>query len=632
MSDLDGKGRTSDPLGNGMTRHQESPLRMVVIIAFAIFIAELLSMLTILVLPPFPDKWIEIIFDALFLVALISPVLYYLVLKPLILHLNERKRFEACLLKAADDLERIVAERTMELTDANSRLLSEVAREKALQEEHKIILRTTMDGFCIVDREGRFTDMNDAYCRIIGYAREELLNMGVWNIEAAEDRSSVQAHMKKIVEAGSDRFETKHRRKDGTIVDVEISVNYMNVDNGCFFNFIRDITERKRMDAELIATKDELESKVAERTLALSDANTELIFRATKLECLNYEITMIREAGDALRTCISAEEAYTVIAQYGGKCFPDDSGAMFIMNPSRNILDAMSVWGPDSPEERVFAPEDCWAIRRGKRYSVNGPSAGVRCAHVKKDGPYLCVPMMAQGDMIGVLHLSLADSNGAHIPDETMQDRERLLTGLSEHAELELANIRLRQTLRNLSIRDPLTSLFNRRYMEESFEREIHRAKRKNVPIGVLMLDLDHFKDYNDTFGHEAGDMLLRELGGILQQNIRASDIACRYGGEEFTVILPDGAIEAACRMGEQIRLAVRRLQLLYGGKLLGAVTVSVGAAIYPDNGLNARDVINAADEALYKAKAQGRDRLVMAENAQAMARQDSGEQSDQGA
>ncbi len=610
-------------------RSHESPLRMVIIVAFAIFIAEVLSMLTILMLPPFPDKWMEIVSNAFFLVALISPVLYYLVLQPLLLHLGERKRLETLLVKSADDLERIITERTAELNDANSRLLSEAVREKALQEEYKTILGTAMDGFIIVDREGRFIDMNDAYCRIIGYAREELLRMDVWNIEAVEDRSDVQAHMKRVVETGSDRFETKHKRKDGVEIDVEVSVNHMNVDKGCFFCFIRDITERKRMDAELIATKAELEGKVAERKLELNDANTELIYRAAKLECINYEITMIREAGDALSTCINAEEAYTVIAQHGEKCFPDDSGALFIMNPSRNILDAVSVWGPNPPEERVFVPEDCWAIRRGKKYSVNGPGAGVRCAHVKEAGPYLCVPMIAQGDMIGVLHLSLADSDGACVPDERMQDRERLLTGLSEHAELELANIRLRQTLRNLSIRDPLTSLFNRRYMEESFEREIHRARRKNVPVGVLMLDLDHFKDYNDTFGHEAGDMLLRELGVILQGNIRASDIACRYGGEEFTVILPEAAIDVTCRMGEQMRLSVRRLQLLYGGKPLGAVTVSVGAAVYPDHGLSARDVINAADEALYKAKTQGRDRLIVAENVQAVARQDSGEQSD---
>ncbi|MEK6790710.1 MAG: diguanylate cyclase [Deltaproteobacteria bacterium] len=623
-SNPNGKVRASDLLRPPAIQRQESPLRMVIIVAFAIFIAEVLSMLTILILPPFPDKWMEIVFDALFLVTLISPVLYYLVLQPLLLHLSERKRFEAFLVKSADDLERIIAERTTELKDANSQLLSEAPQQKALQEEYKTILRTAMDGFIIVDRDGRFTDMNDAYCRIIGYAREELLRMGVWNVEAVEDRSGVQARMKKIAETGSDRFETKHKRKDGVEIDVEVSVNYMNVDNGCFFSFIRDITGRKRMDAELIAAKAELEGKVAERKLELSDANTELIYRATKLECLNYEITMIREAGDALSTCISAEEAYTVIAQHGGKCFPDDSGALFIMNPSKNILDAVSVWGPNPPEESVFVPEDCWAIRRGKRYSVNGPGAGVRCAHVKEAGSYLCVPMIAQGDMIGVLHLSLADSDGACVPDERMQDRERLLTGLSEHAELELANIRLRQTLRNLSIRDPLTSLFNRRYMEESFEKEIHRAKRKNVPVGVLMLDLDHFKDYNDTFGHEAGDMLLRELGVILQGNIRASDIACRYGGEEFTVILPEAAIDVTCGRGEQIRQAVRRLQLLYGGRPLGAVTVSVGAAVYPEHGLNARDVINAADEALYKAKAEGRDRLVVAENALAKASKES--------
>lgn len=625
-SNLNGKGRSADALRPDAERSHESPRRMVVIVALAIFIAEVLSMLTILILPPFPDKWMEITFDALFLVALISPVLYYLVLKPLLLHLNEIKRFEVCLVKSADDLERIVDERTAELKDANAQLLTDVAEQKTLQEEYKMILRTAMDGFCIVDRDGRFTDMNDAYCRMTGYAREELLRMGVWNVEAVETRSDVEARIKRIVKAGSDRFETKHKRKDGAAIDVEISINYMNVEGGCFFCFIRDITERKRIAEALISAKTELETKVAERTLELSDANTELVVRAQELERLNREITMIGEAGDALRTCINADEAHTVIAQQCALIFPNDSGALFIMNPSRNILDAVSVWGEHPPQERVFIPEDCWAIRRGGKYSINVLNAGIRCAHVKEDVPYLCVPMIAQGDMIGVLHLLMASSGGTHVPDDMMRDRERFLTGLAEHAELELANIRLRQTLRNLSIRDPLTSLFNRRYMEESFEREIYRAKRKNVPVGALMLDIDRFKDYNDTFGHEAGDMVLRELGAILQRNIRASDIACRYGGEEFTVILPEAAIDVTCRMGEQIRQAVSRLQLLYGGKPLGAVTVSIGAAVYPEHGLSARDVLNAADEALYKAKAEGRDRLIVAENRLDRVRQDAGD------
>jgi diguanylate cyclase (GGDEF)-like protein len=178
---------------------------------------------------------------------------------------------------------------------------------------------------------------------------------------------------------------------------------------------------------------------------------------------------------------------------------------------------------------------------------------------------------------------------------------------------LALANLRLRESLRNQSIRDPLTGLFNRRYMQESLEREIHRANRDQSPIGVVMIDLDHFKNFNDTFGHPAGDALLRALAHLLQSHVRGEDIACRYGGEEFALILPHTSLDVTWQRAELLREKFKHLQPLHDGQVLGSITLSVGVAVYPAHGANGEAVLQAADSALYRAKHSGRDRAVTA-------------------
>jgi len=184
---------------------------------------------------------------------------------------------------------------------------------------------------------------------------------------------------------------------------------------------------------------------------------------------------------------------------------------------------------------------------------------------------------------------------------------------LGEQSALALANLRLRETLRSQSVRDPLTGLFNRRYMEETLEREIRRAERGARPLSVMMLDLDHFKQFNDTFGHSAGDSLLRELGTMLRANLRAGDIACRFGGEEFVLILPEAALNCARSRAEQLRETAKHLHVSHLGESLGPVTISLGVAAFPEHGASGEDLIENADAALYRAKSEGRDRVVVA-------------------
>ncbi len=191
---------------------------------------------------------------------------------------------------------------------------------------------------------------------------------------------------------------------------------------------------------------------------------------------------------------------------------------------------------------------------------------------------------------------------------------KRRSIAVAERVSLALANLRLRELLRNQSIRDPLTGLYNRRYLEESLNRELHRANRTSRNVSVVMLDLDHFKHFNDTFGHQVGDILLKEVAGVIKSRVRAGDLACRYGGEEFALIIAEVDTEGAHKCVESIREAIKHLSLHNRGQTLGTITVSAGIATYPAHGDNSEDLIRAADEALYQAKKAGRDCIIVYE------------------
>ena len=231
-------------------------------------------------------------------------------------------------------------------------------------------------------------------------------------------------------------------------------------------------------------------------------------------------------------------------------------------------------------------------------------------------GGYVCVPLSAQGETLGVLHLGPASqhtSSSAISAEEEMEILSRQGSAVGERISLALANLRLRGVLRSQSIRDPLTGLFNRRYMEESLEREVSRAARNNQAVSLIMIDIDYFKRFNDTFGHQAGDTLLRSLGEFLSQRTRGQDVACRFGGEEFALILAGASGNDAAKRAELLREDLQQLTVTHAGQVLGKVTLSLGVAVFPGNGATAEELVHAADEALYRAKEEGRDRIVSA-------------------
>ncbi|MGB6054324.1 MAG: diguanylate cyclase [Burkholderiaceae bacterium] len=335
--------------------------------------------------------------------------------------------------------------------------------------------------------------------------------------------------------------------------------------------------------------------------------------RMTTLQQRGHEMRQLRDMTDALQACLTSEEVYAVVRQYMQLLLPGRAGALYMLGAGGDHYTQVAQW-QDPATEREFLPNDCWAVRRGKSYRVDiGSGESIRCRHVQAPPPfsYLCVPLMVQGEITGMLHVENDDDFPVAENDPGSQS---LVEAAAEHAGLRLAHIRLANHLHDQAMRDGLTGLFNRRYMEESLVREIRNAQRNQTPIAIIMLDIDHFKRFNDTFGHAAGDALLRRIGGMLQTEMRGGDLACRYGGEEFTVILPDTGLPQAFEVAEKLRQKTKRLHVQLNGAEVGEVTISLGVAAYPEHGAGWEDVLHAADMALLRAK-QTRDRAVLFQN-----------------
>lgn len=333
----------------------------------------------------------------------------------------------------------------------------------------------------------------------------------------------------------------------------------------------------------------------------LRHTNDLLACRSAELEYRNDCVEKLGKMAHRLQTSQNDEEFADVVRRYAPQIIPDAPGALYFINNSRNLLEAAAVWGDPVSAPPHFAPDLCWAVRRGQPHGLSQPDQDVRCAHVGDIERYTCRPLLAQGEMIGLIYLEAAPPDDAGAP----------LSILCENISLALANNRLRASLREQSIRDPLTGLFNRRYMDEALLLEFARAARSWTPLSVVMFDVDHFKRFNDTFGHDAGDALLRAVGRCVADLFRDGDIMCRYGGEEFVVILV-GANEAqAVERAEALRAAVKGVSITHMGQPLSQVSVSVGVASYPDDGVTPDNLLRRADEALYAAKHAGRDQVV---------------------
>jgi diguanylate cyclase (GGDEF)-like protein/PAS domain S-box-containing protein len=364
---------------------------------------------------------------------------------------------------------------------------------------------------------------------------------------------------------------------------------------------------------KLVASLQDVTERV-QAEIRLHNANQKLAEKVQELEQRSKEINLLSEMGSKLQACKEADEAYVEICSKAEQLFPKWSGSLCVTSASRTSVETVSDWGQAGHVERVFAPDDCWALRRGQPQLYRRGEKGPACRHIELSevSESLCVPLMAQGEALGIVSLQLmrGQEQAGLAPRSSDEAERRLAAVLAKQVALSLWNLKLRESLRNQSICDPLTGLFNRRYMEESLEREFSRANRHKTSVAIVMLDLDHFKRFNDSFGHQAGDALLRALGDLLKKNTRSQDIACRYGGEEFALVLSESSLEGAFKRAEILRQQVKQLSVEYDGQTLGAVSVSMGVALFPDHGNTMGDVLRASDQALYSAKREGRDRV----------------------
>jgi diguanylate cyclase (GGDEF)-like protein len=333
-----------------------------------------------------------------------------------------------------------------------------------------------------------------------------------------------------------------------------------------------------------------------------------------KLESFHRDGEALSHMAELLQSCTQRDEAYVIVRETVDRLFAGVGGALHIYRESRDVLEHVVAWGT-AKQDPVLSPDDCWALRLGSPHFVHRRSA-VRCRHAHKSGQsYVCMPIQGQGQVLGLLHLALDIDTRSERPKDV---DERRLRSLTDRVGSALANLKLRDALRVLALRDSLTGLYNRRYMEDALNRELHRSERTGKPVSMIMIEIDHFKRFNDRFGHDAGDFVLASVAREIVRHVRLSDMACRYGGEELAVVLADTTLEQAMERAEELRLAIRETNLTHRGQSLPAPSASFGVATHPEHGGNLADFVKAADRALYRAKQTGRDRVCSADGATA--------------
>ncbi len=442
--------------------------------------------------------------------------------------------------------------------------------------------------------DGSVDFFDDKVTEVTGYPVEVFnLRQQSWlDILVPEDLQEARKAFIQALKTGRSYVrEYRIRDKDGghvwlqergqIVCDLHGKIDYIS---GVFFN----INDRKQTEEALSRSKEELASW------------------AQQLEKRNHDLTLLSEMGDMLQSCVTLEETYNVTASFLKEIFQEESGALAALDSSTNLLKIISAWGDMVLKEEIFPREECWALRTGRILGVKEHHAGL-CRHPNGPGgaDCLCIPMVAQGETLGTLRIQEKGPN-----PNLAEAKRQLAVTVAEHITLALANLNLRESLRDQSVRDSLTGLFNRRFMDEALQREIYRANRYQRPLGIILLDIDHFKRFNDRFGHGAGDALLSEMGPFLQNQMRQGDTVCRYGGEEFLIIMPEMSLANLTSRAEQLREEYSGLKNLYQGKSLGTVTISLGVADVPEHGSSSKVLLQAADKALYRAKAEGRNRV----------------------
>jgi diguanylate cyclase (GGDEF)-like protein len=305
---------------------------------------------------------------------------------------------------------------------------------------------------------------------------------------------------------------------------------------------------------------------------------------------------------DMLQAAEDHDDAGAVLMATAQRLLPDFGGALYVFNNSRDRLDLAKSWntGEGFHPAEVLLPGNCWALKRGKPHINDPGSQTLCCLHHSGSASTVEVPMMARGSVYGLLVLAIEAEDAFAV----LMAHRRLARALADSMSLALSNIALREKLRTQSLRDPLTGLYNRRYMEDALERYISLAERTGSATSVVMIDLDNFKRLNDENGHAKGDSVLRDVAAQLVAALRPSDVVSRYGGEELMVILPNCGLDDAMLKAEMLRVRVESLSEAHGVP----ISASFGVAVVPETSSSQADVVPMADAALYAAKQAGKN------------------------
>ena len=468
---------------------------------------------------------------------------------------------------------------------------------KESEVRYRRLFETAKDAILILEGDtGRIVDANPFLQDMLGYSKTELIGKALWEIGPVKDIPASQEAMRHLQDNDYIRYDNiPLQTKSGETKQVEFVSNVYLVNGWRVIQCnIRDITARKHAEA-LVQT-----------------SNEELLVLVDELQWRDKEMQLLNHLNDLLQSCLTQDEAYQVIALSATELFRGHNGCLAIMNGTDQRLEVVARWGPDAIVASAFSLKDCWALRRGQPHEVSDPQTGLMCQHFVHTPlvGYLCLPLTVQGETLGLLCMFDHTSHKS----KYQLGLQQLSVTFGETIKLSLSNLKLRDELRYQTIHDTLSGLFNRRYLDEILPRELHLANRRAIALCVVMLDIDGFKHFNDSWGHAAGDLLLCEFGGVLREHLRKSDIYCRYGGDEFVLVMPDSSASNAQERVKKISTFLKGLEIHYSEQTLGKVTLSAGIAQAPENGTTASQLLRAADEALYTAKQNGRNCIVIYE------------------